>query len=144
MRKILFVDDNLHLHNQLHDIFNKIGNFQVLGFEYGRELVKYYKEQHANKENIDLIFIDCAMTDLSGFDTLKLIKKVNPEVTVIMMTGVHRQNVIDGIKLGTKWFIWKPFDEENIKKALNKFNKGDKTKVRYKRGNEVLEAEVQF
>jgi aminopeptidase YwaD len=28
--------------------------------------------------------------------------------------------------------------------ALNKFNKGDKTKVKYKRGNEVVEADLQF
>jgi aminopeptidase YwaD len=28
--------------------------------------------------------------------------------------------------------------------ALNKFNKGDKTKVKYKRGNEVVEADIQF
>jgi aminopeptidase YwaD len=28
--------------------------------------------------------------------------------------------------------------------ALNKFNKGDKTKVKYKRGNEVVETDIQF
>jgi Peptidase family M28/PDZ domain len=28
--------------------------------------------------------------------------------------------------------------------ALNKFNKGDKTKVKFKRGNEILEADIQF
>lgn len=33
---------------------------------------------------------------------------------------------------------------ENYMQALNKFNKGDKTKVKYKRGNETIESEVQF
>ena len=33
---------------------------------------------------------------------------------------------------------------ENYMKALNKFNKGDKTKVKYKRGNETIESDVQF
>jgi S1-C subfamily serine protease len=33
---------------------------------------------------------------------------------------------------------------DSYMQALNKFNKGDKTKVKFKRGNEVVEAEVQF
>ena len=33
---------------------------------------------------------------------------------------------------------------ETYMQALNKFNKGEKTKVKFRRGNEVLEAEVQF
>jgi aminopeptidase YwaD len=33
---------------------------------------------------------------------------------------------------------------ETYMEALNKFNKGDKTKVKYKRGSETLESEVQF
>jgi C-terminal processing protease CtpA/Prc len=33
---------------------------------------------------------------------------------------------------------------ETYMQALNKFNKGDKTKLKYKRGNEVLETDVQF
>ncbi|HUM66984.1 MAG TPA: PDZ domain-containing protein, partial [Chitinophagaceae bacterium] len=33
---------------------------------------------------------------------------------------------------------------ETYMQALNKFNKGDKTKVKYKRGAEVLESEIQF
>lgn len=33
---------------------------------------------------------------------------------------------------------------ENYMQALNKFNKGDKTKVKVKRGNETMEMEVQF
>ncbi len=33
---------------------------------------------------------------------------------------------------------------ESYMQALNKFNKGDKAKVKYKRGNETIESEVQF
>jgi aminopeptidase YwaD len=33
---------------------------------------------------------------------------------------------------------------ETYMQALNKFNKGDKTKVKFKRGNEILEGDVQF
>ena len=33
---------------------------------------------------------------------------------------------------------------ETYMQALNKFSKGDKTKVTYKRGNETIESEIQF
>jgi aminopeptidase YwaD len=33
---------------------------------------------------------------------------------------------------------------ETYMQALNKFNKGDKTKVKYKRGNETMESDIQF
>jgi C-terminal processing protease CtpA/Prc len=33
---------------------------------------------------------------------------------------------------------------ETYMQALNRFNKGDKTRVKFKRGNEIIEAEVQF
>ena len=33
---------------------------------------------------------------------------------------------------------------ETYMQALNKFNKGDKTKVKFKRGNETMESDVQF
>ncbi|MES1224246.1 MAG: M20/M25/M40 family metallo-hydrolase, partial [Bacteroidota bacterium] len=33
---------------------------------------------------------------------------------------------------------------ENYMQALNKFKKGDKTKVKYKRGNDTIESDVQF
>ena len=33
---------------------------------------------------------------------------------------------------------------ENYMQALNKFNKGDKTKVKFKRGNETIESDIQL
>ena len=33
---------------------------------------------------------------------------------------------------------------DNYMQALNKFKKGDKTRVKFKRGNEILEASVEF
>jgi hypothetical protein len=33
---------------------------------------------------------------------------------------------------------------EGYMQALSKFKKGEKTKVKFKRGNDILEAEVEF
>lgn len=124
MPKILFVDDNLYFHHQFQDILNKLGDFKVKGFENGWNLIRHYKELYLNNVHVDLIFIDFILADtISGFDTLKEILKINPESRVIMMGGGHAEDVINGFKLGAKWFIRKPFDEENIKTAINRFIK---------------------
>ncbi|TWI56331.1 response regulator [Halalkalibacter nanhaiisediminis] len=122
MYQVLFCDDNETFRNQLYNILKKSGKFKVLGFESGGELIRFYKTEPKTIQNEHLIFIDCVMIDMSGFDTLQRILEFNPEAIVIMMTGKHQKNIIDGIKLGAKWFIWKPFEEKNIKEALGKFN----------------------
>ncbi|WP_316572043.1 response regulator [Neobacillus sp. YIM B06451] len=120
MKRILFVDDFINWHPILIEILSRIGDFDIKGFVNGNELFEHYKKLNKYGETVDLILIDCFMINMSGFETLKEIMKINSNAHVIMMTGVHRQNVIDGIKLGAKGFIWKPYDEANIKEVFNK------------------------
>jgi len=69
-------------------------------------------------------------------------------------TGVRADGVMDGrpaakaglkagdviIQLGENIIT----SMENYMQALNKFNKGDKTKVKFKRGNETIESDIQL
>ena len=69
-------------------------------------------------------------------------------------TGVRADGVSDGrpaqkagLKAGdviVQLGDFKVSSLENYMQALGKFNKGDKTKVKFKRGNETLEATVEF
>lgn len=121
MVKILYVDDNTDNRNKLEDILNKIGEFEVQGFEDGFDLIRYCKKLNESGIQVDIIFINCVMHTISGFDTLRAVMKINSNTKVIMMTGRHMQNVIDGIKLGAKWFVWKPLNKENVKSAVARF-----------------------
>lgn len=121
MVKILYVDDNTYNRNKLEDILNKLGEFEVQGFEDGFDLIRYYKNLNDSKIQVDIIFINCVMQTISGFDTLRTVMKINPNTKVVMMTGRHMPNVVDGIKLGAKWFVWKPLNEENVKSAVARF-----------------------
>ncbi|HFJ9423018.1 TPA: response regulator [Bacillus paranthracis] len=124
MIRILFVDDTLFFRHQFQNILSKLGKFKVQGFKNGWELIEHYRELYDNEVQVDLIFIDFILeADISAFDTLKEIMEINPEAKIIIMGGGHKEDVIKGIKLGAKWFIQKPFDEENIKFALNRFIK---------------------
>ncbi|HKO80073.1 MAG TPA: M28 family peptidase, partial [Chitinophagaceae bacterium] len=105
-----------------------------------------------NKQNQKLAFLKTreAQTGMSSF---KVTLGIMPDYT-FSGTGVRADGVSDGrpaakaglkagdviVKLGENVVS----SVETYMQALNKFNKGDKTKVTYQRGNETIESEIQF
>ncbi|AMV09891.1 hypothetical protein GT3570_02890 [Geobacillus thermoleovorans] len=121
MIRVLLADDSSYFRNELKNILHKLNINEIIEFENGMDLVNHYKTLYNQKEYKDIIMVDLAMPMLDGFGALKEILKINPDANVIILCGKNRGLVIEGIQLGAKWFIWKPFDEENIKEAINRF-----------------------
>jgi len=76
----------------------------------------------------DVIILDLKIPGMDGIETLKTIKKIDPEIEVIMLTGHGDvKSVEEGIKSGAFEYIMKPVDIEElivkINKALAKKNK---------------------
>jgi C-terminal processing protease CtpA/Prc len=105
-----------------------------------------------NKENHKLAFLKTRETQMST-TALRVTLGIMPDYTYDG-SGIRADGVTEGrpaFKAGLK-----PGDVivqlgdypvnsmETYMQALNKFKKGDKTKVKYKRGNETLESPVEF
>ena len=105
-----------------------------------------------NKQNQRLAFLKTRETQTSS-SSFKVTMGIMPDYT-FAGTGVRADGVTEGrpaskagLKVGDviiQLGDLKVTSVENYMQALNKFSKGDKTKVRFKRGNETLEADVQF
>jgi aminopeptidase YwaD len=105
-----------------------------------------------NKQNHKLAFNKTRETQVS-MSSFKVTLGIMPDYTFSGI-GVRADGVSDGrpaakaglkagdviIKLGENVVS----SVETYMQALNKFNKGDKTKVKYKRGNETIESDIQF
>ncbi len=127
--KILLVDDDKYIRSSLRRIFED-SDFEVFEAESGSHAVNLIEEN-----DYDLILMDVKMPDMSGIDTLKLIKDIRPKQFVIIMTGYGTtQTAIEAMKYGAFDYILKPFDDLQIwscvEKAL-KLNKQIKTSVVY-------------
>ncbi|RYG51848.1 MAG: M28 family peptidase [Chitinophagaceae bacterium] len=105
-----------------------------------------------NKQNQKLSFLKTRETQVST-SSFKVTMGIMPDYTY-PGEGVRADGVTEGrpaskagLKTGDVIIQLGPHkvtSVENYMQALNQFSKGDKTKVKFKRGNQTVEAEVQF
>ena len=73
------------------------------------------------KQNIDLVTLDLKMPGLSGIDVLKEIKKVKPDVEVVIITAEGSlANANLAIQYGASDFISKPFHVAEVITTIRK------------------------
>jgi two-component system LytT family response regulator len=65
----------------------------------------------------DLLFLDVELPDGNGFELLKMISAVN--FKVIFITG-HQEYALDAIKVSALDYILKPFDQDELRIAVEK------------------------
>lgn len=111
----LVVDDDADAVN-LFGEFLDICNVTVIGKAFdGKEAEQTYK-----KLRPDVIFSDVMMPNYDGFYALEKIKKVNPNVIMVMVTGDVRSDTIARLEdLGADAIIYKPFDMKKIVNTVN-------------------------
>jgi two-component system LytT family response regulator len=65
----------------------------------------------------DLLFLDVELPDGNGFELLKMLSAVN--FKVIFITG-HQEYALDAIKVSALDYILKPFDQDELRIAVEK------------------------
>ena len=62
------------------------------------------------------------MPEKSGIETLKLLKEINPEVFVVMLTGHNTEGFLKEAKeSGAQAFIPKPFSADKVKTLVEEY-----------------------
>jgi DNA-binding response OmpR family regulator len=77
--------------------------------------------QTLRKQSFDVTVLDLKMEDMDGIEVLKIFKKMDPEMPVIMLTGHGSETAArEGIEFGARDYLTKPCDlEELISKIRN-------------------------
>ena len=121
METILIVDDNKDIQLLLSDLLEDEG-YKTLIAGDGRSAIEFVK-----KSSVDVMLLDVKMPGLDGIETLKRVKKVNSEMTVIMVSASGGiLDAVNAMKNGAYDYVTKPINNDDllltIRKAIQKIN----------------------
>ena len=70
------------------------------------------------------MILDNVMTEVGGIETLQVIKEINPDLPVIMLSSAGTsQKLKETLELGALDFIQKPYTSEQIKQAVERIRR---------------------
>ena len=103
-KSILLVDDELDIVNLFTDAF-KSRNYVVFGFTNPLKALEDYRK---NYDHYGIVISDIRMPEMNGFDLVKNIKKINTNISIILMSAYENidYSQLNGITINA--FIQKP------------------------------------
>lgn len=100
--KIFIVDDDYFCATVYEQYLKNHNYFEVLYFENGEKCLDHL---HLKP---DIIFLDHNMDDLNGFEVLKKIKRYDPNIYVVMVSGQDNiSTAVEALKYGAFDYLTK-------------------------------------
>ena len=118
---ILLVDDEDMIIDVGVGILTELG-YKVLLARGGKEAIDIYNK---NKDNIDMVILDMIMPGVGGGETYDRMKKINPDIKVLLSSGYSiNGQATEIVARGCDGFIQKPFNmrelSQEVRKVLDK------------------------
>lgn len=118
IKSIILADDDRELCEEVAEALENNG-FNVCCVHRGEDAVEKIK-----KERFSVILLDLKMPGIGGFEAFKQIKKINPDLPVIVVTGSLPSDVGKQLKeISLTRIIYKPFDVERLISEIEKVSK---------------------
>ena len=124
MSRILWVDDEVDL-LQPYIIYLKNKGYEVVTASNGEDALCLVESQKTaslkEKSHFDIVFLDENMPGMSGLETLQEIKRVHPELPVVMITKSEEEHIMEQA-IGEKItdYLIKPVNPSQILLCLKK------------------------
>ncbi len=135
--RILIIDDETMVTQTLKMLLGLEGYSNVTTFNDTKEALAYIK-----KNEVDLIISDFIMPSMNGIDFLSEAKKIQHDITSILLTGyADKQNAIRAInEIGIFKYIEKPWDNANL--IINIKNALTQTRLKKELDIKIKELEI--
>ncbi|MCD6295927.1 MAG: response regulator [Deltaproteobacteria bacterium] len=107
--RLLIVDDEVGFVNILTKRLRR-RNMEVASAYTGTEAIQILR-----KHDFDVAVLDLKMEEMDGIEVLKIFKKMDPKMVVIMLTGHgSEQAAREGIEFGAFDYLTKPCELEEL------------------------------
>jgi two-component system response regulator NreC len=120
--KVLLVDDHTIVRQGLKALLGFQDGIEVVGeAEDGRQAIEKAKELVP-----DIIVIDITMPNLNGIEATRQLKKINPEMKVLVLTVHDNEEYIHQVlQAGASGYLLKESAVSDLVSAINAVKKGD-------------------
>ena len=114
MYKIALVEDEIDLNNLIKTYLEK-NDYEVVSYTKGVDAINNIND------NINLWILDIMLSDdISGYDIIKKIREINPNVPVIFTSARDKDlDKIIGLELGSDDYITKPYSPKELVLRVN-------------------------
>ncbi len=114
-QRVLLVDDEEDLRETLADLLAHVG-YRVTTADNGCSAVAA-----ARAQGFDLLLTDLRMPDMDGAETITAIKRIDPAIRVIVVTGYSSEEAAaDCRRRGADEIVPKPFDIKELLRIMER------------------------
>ncbi len=118
IKRIILGDDDREMCEEVSEALEDNG-YNVCSVHRGEDVIEKVK-----KEKLSIVLLDLKMPGIGGYETFKRIKKINPKIPIIFVTGSLPSDVEKQLKLVRfTRILYKPFDIEELIKEIDKVSK---------------------
>jgi DNA-binding NtrC family response regulator len=126
--KFFIVDDDIFCANMYEQYLKNANYKDITFFSNGNDCLNNLNQ------NPDIILLDHNMEDLTGFEVLKKVKRFNPNIYVVMVSGQENiKTAVDALKYGAFDYVIK--DANVCDKLTQIINNIIKVKEQLKKAN---------
>ena len=119
LMRVLVVDDEASVRGLLKKLLSRLGH-TVLEASDGVEAL-----ERLSGTEVDLVILDMIMPRKDGFATLTEIRESWPELPVLLSSGYSEEAVLNKAKEQVQGFLKKPYDLEQLMRALQALHRGE-------------------
>lgn len=113
MARIIVLDDVKDAVVLIERILKRKGH-DVTGFTEEEELLA-----HVRENSVDMAILDIKLKKMTGVEVLEELKKISPEIKVIMLTGYPTlETARQSVKLGANEYCVKPIDKDELESKV--------------------------
>lgn len=113
-KQILIIDDEVDFGRLIKLNIEQGGEYEAVLAQNGREGLERIRASRP-----DLVLLDINMPAMDGFETLKQIKRIAPDLPVAMLTACWNEEEARRImEAGAYEYITKPVDFQHLKNAI--------------------------
>lgn len=115
-KKILVLDTNQHMRNDIVEHFEGSSKYTIGDFDDLEIALEYIKNN-----NVDLVITDLVFSKLDGLSFLEKLKELNqPSPKVIVLSSLYEETIVSqAMKLGVSYYMLKPVNYDMLERRID-------------------------